>query len=134
MSGLVMRCNVSGFDRSRIHQDWLYANETRRLVTNFNGAIDPESLIQSARWDTWQNFAGLMSEPAISDDRKAVSVKVASQYSGTCIIKCTITTVEGEVLTQNHVLNVKPAPYYQNQNYTNGPTTISVEYVEPVIS
>lgn len=124
--GQVTRANVSGYTRSRVHLSNLYAQETRGLSANFNGAIPVERTIESATWQTWNTAQIVMSAAALSDNLRETSIRIRSQVGGPCVIKCSVTLDNGDVYVQNFRVNVIPAPIYSNTSWSTGPESVTV--------
>lgn len=119
---------ASAYDRATVQQSWFYPNESRTLTVDFNSAIDPERLIESATFKTWDGSFLNMSSPEISDDQRSLSLRVRSQYGGPGVITCTATLDNGDTLTQQWRVMVQNGPYYNNEGWTNGPTALSVTF------
>lgn len=96
--GRVTRAYVSAYDRTRVHEFRLFANERRCLVANFNGAIPKGETIAKVEWrmDMVQSLA--MSDAAI--DGREARVMIQARYVGRVNLRCEATLGNGEVYTQ----------------------------------
>ena len=126
MYGQVTKSYVSGYNRNRVHVTNLYAYEKRPLVADFNGAMVPERLIETATWQTWNNSNVIMSNPLISDDQRSCSIDIMAQIGGWAVIKCSVTLDDGGILVQQYRVNVDWAPIYNPGSWLIGPQTLTV--------
>lgn len=119
---------ASAYDRTTVQQSSFYPNESRTLTLDFNGALDDGQQLQSAKFDTWQGYSVVMSEPTIAEDRRSATIKIKAQYGGPGLMSCTIATVDGSQLTQNWLISIRAMPYYVGNNWSNGPSSAYVEW------
>lgn len=115
---------VSGYQRDRVFKAALYANESRQLVTNFNGVIPKGRTVAKAVWQTQDQVSIYMSGPSITG--KSVSVRAKAQYSGTSRIRVDVTLDNGDVYSAWHVIQVRSAPYFNNPGWVTGPNRLEV--------
>lgn len=122
--GLATRNIVSAYQRDRVFRSSLFANESRRLVTDFNGVIPKGQAIQKAVWQTNDLASALMAEPAI--DGTAVSVRVSAQWSGRTRIRVDVTLDNGDIYSAWQIVRVMAAPYFNNPGWATGPRRLEV--------
>lgn len=122
--GRSTKAYVSGYERGRIHQSVMFANEVRPLVADFTGAVEKGRVIAEATWDTWQGYSAFMSLPTLTDT--VAGITLGFQYPGRGSIRCTATLDNGEKLVQQFAIRVKSAPYYQGDYYLTGPSRVTI--------
>lgn len=122
--GRATRNHVSAYQRDRVFQASLFANERRCLVTNFNGAIPPGRTIARAVWQTLDQSQCVMSLPAING--REVQAMVSAQYQGRCRIRVDVTLDNGEIYSAWHVIRIQPAPMFNNPGWATGPSRLEV--------
>jgi hypothetical protein len=116
---------VSAYQRDRVFASSLYANESRELVTEFSGVLEPgDTPIVRATWDTYDTVFAAMSAPEI--DGTAVKVRIKAQYAGRTRIRVDVTTPSGDVYSAWHSIRVQGAPYFTNNGWVTGPQHLEV--------
>ncbi len=110
---------ASAYQRDRIHESRLLANERLTMTVDFNGAIRAEDEIARVDWRTNQPYASVMSDAEI--DGRAVKVTLQAQYSGRTLIRCEATLASGDKLSQLIRIVVAPQPYQEGDTWNKGP-------------
>ncbi len=118
---------LSGYQRDRVFVREIYASESQRLVTDANGILDRDETIASASWQTDDTMTCYLSSPEVAEGGKVVSVSARAQYSGRCRIRVDIRTSDDRSISAWHVIRVRPAPYFVNEHWQNGPRRLEVE-------
>lgn len=113
---------VSAYRRDAVFVTALYANESRKLVTDFNALMAQGEKITRAVWDTYDTTFAVMSEPEI--DGSEVSIRIRSQYGGKSRIRLDVTMSNGDTYSAWHVIRVVSAPYFSNQGWVTGPNQL----------
>lgn len=124
--GMVTDVYASGYNRSRVHLTNAYPMETRTLVFHYNGLLQPDEVITSARFNMFVPSSVLMSDAAISEDGKDASIKIQSSYVGRISIRCQVTTDQGNVYPQLVAIRVLRGPWYNDPYPVIGPSQIVV--------
>lgn len=109
---------VSAYQRDQVFTTSLYANESRELVTDFNALLDGASIVRAV-WDTYDTIFAVMADPEI--DGSQVKVRISAQYPGRSRIRVDVTLSNGNTYSAWHAINVKSAPYFNNQGWVTGP-------------
>lgn len=110
---------VSAYQRDRVFRTSLFANESRQIVTDLNGAIPKGSEITKAVWQTNDVTAAAMSAPMIVGT--SVQVRVKAQWPGRSRIRVDVTLDNGDVYSAWQIVRVMSAPYFNNPGWSNGP-------------
>jgi len=124
--GQVTSVYASGYTRSRVHLSNLYPMEKRRLIVHYNGLLQPEEVIVSARINMFVPSSVLMSDAEISEDGKDVSVLVQASYAGRISIRVQATTDSGNVYPQLCAFRVLRGPWYNDPYPVIGPSQLEV--------
>lgn len=122
--GRATRNIVSAYQRDRVFRSSLFANESRQMVTDFNGVIPPGRSIAKAVWQTLDITFVAMSEPAITGT--SVQVRVKAQWSGRSRFRVDVTLDNGDVYSAWQIVRVMGAPYFNNPGWSNGPQRLEV--------
>lgn len=126
MIGRSTTCNVSGYNREVIHQTRVYPLEKRRLIANFNGAIEPARTIVQAQWDIDAPCGINISNGAIATDQRSTSVIVSAGWSGDNVIRVVATFDDGSQMAQNFYVACLWAGWFNDVFPTTQATRIVV--------
>lgn len=122
--GRASRAYVSAYDRGRVVSVRLYPQETRQLVSDFNGALEAGRTISQAVWDMYILGYASMTSGAI-DDRQT-SVLLTASYRGQVALRCQVTLDNGEVMNQLFAIEVLDGPIWDGDPPASGPSRITV--------
>jgi hypothetical protein len=106
---------VSKYQRSRIHSSQFVRGEFTTFGANFNGVLDEDVTIDSVTWFTATPWAIIMSNPAISNDRKSVTVDVLIGYGGPGNLKCVATLSDGKIRNQLYGVSIIDSPWVDGE-------------------
>lgn len=126
MLGRVTTCNVSGYARDYVHQTRVFPLEKRRLVANFNGAIEPGRTIVSAQWDIDAPFAITMSDAQIAADQRSTSVLVNAGWMGDNVMRVVVTFDDGSKMNQGFYLCCPWLGWFGDTSPVSGPSRLTV--------
>lgn len=122
--GRTTACNVSGYDRARVHQSRLVQGEKRALVANFNGAMQAGRTIVSARWRCESTPFLVMENATITTDKRSTAVDITAAWLGCAMVLCEATLDNGEVYTQMFSVEVSGNPWFVPATTSPGPTEL----------
>lgn len=111
--GRTTTINVSGYNRSSVHDVRVVRGEKRCLVANFNGALPAGRTIASVTWRCVQPYVAIMSNPRIIVGQRQVAVDVKANYYSDTVIKCEATLDNGEVMAQLVRMSVMDSPWFE---------------------
>lgn len=120
-----MRVPVSAYQRTRMQTVRMGRGERRRLVIDFNAAMDADRSIVSATFRTsFPNFAAMS---AAEIDGRAVSVLVDGQHASVTPIRCDVTLDDGAVISQFVMVAIALCEWFEGEVApTQGPRTLTV--------
>lgn len=119
---------VSAYSAKQTQPRRVQRFQRRRLVADFNGAIQPPRRIVSATWECTSPWATYMQDALIPTDQRSATVDVSFNFSGWGWIKCTATLDDGTTLNYEFCFTVVDGPMYPNSVYLNnsGPFSLTV--------
>lgn len=124
--GRSTRVNVSGYNRTNVHDTRLVRGEKRCLVANFNGAIPAGRMIASVIWRCAQPYIATMSNARIIVGARQAAIDVRANYYSDTLIKCEATLDNGEVMAQLMRISVQDSPWFVADTVSSaGPTTLT---------
>lgn len=127
------RAYVSKYDLSQVHQSSLFRFRKQRYYANFNGAMDPERVIDCVTWYIDAPEIGVLSDAQLSEDRRETSVVFAAQLGGWATMRCEATLDDGDKINQVFRVNVREASWFgDDPPIQSGPFSVSVCY-EPYV-
>lgn len=118
---------MSGYNRSRVHQCALYAQEVRLLGADLNGVMPVGETVAIVRWDTWNTDVVVLGAGAIEADGRSVSVDMKAQCAGRGTVRCVVTTSGGGKYVQMYSVRALPAPVYAGDTWIAGLASVVVE-------
>lgn len=122
--GRSTRIYASGYNRNRVHESNLVVGEKRPYVADFNGLLPAGVTLEEAVWETWNNYAIVMSNAELFT--RATQVVITAQYSGNTWIRCTAISSAGEKYVQRGDIYVGGLYWYENPPPVTGPARIVV--------
>lgn len=124
--GRVFKALVSAYDRSRTQVGQVRRQEKRTVVADFNGAIEPDRTIESVTWRCPNPWVLAMSDAAVADDQRSVSVLADFQFGGYAALRATVTLDNGDKLNQVFEFTVRDAPWFwEDAPVTSGPFVLT---------
>lgn len=122
--GRVTRCYVSGYQRNRIHQTNVVAQETRCFTADFNGAVPKGRTIASATWSVLNPYGLFLTSAEVTG--RETSVVAQMNFAACTMLRCEATFDNGEVYSQMFKVNVSQWQYFYNQPvWSQGPYSLT---------
>jgi hypothetical protein len=106
-------------------------SQVRTVTVDFNGALETSELIESVTWECTSPWITLLSDAAVADNQKSVSVVITFNYGGCGAVKATATLSDGSKLNYEFGFAVSDCPLYPSSTYDSASGPYSLTAVAP---
>ena len=118
---------ASAYSANQVQPCRVRRSQVRTVTVDFNGTLSDGDLIESVTWECTSPWITLMSDAAVADNQKSVSVLITFNYAGCGSVKATATLNDSSKLNYEFDFTVLDCPIYPSATYdsASGPYSLT---------